>query len=152
MTQENAAPGAPSAQPDQTGKDFAIIVTCHIVAERCAGYFCERALHYREDAFAGYPADRPLRYVMLTCGGCCGRALQRKLIHQAGLLERKEQIGKERIVVHLSSCITRSNHHGPRCPHLDYLKELVRRVNIDLREDTHLSRESCERRAAGHYD
>ena len=133
-------------------KDFVIIVTCHLVAQRCGGYFCERALHHREDAFRDYPAQHPLRHTMVSCGGCCGRALQRKLTHQAGLLQRKESIGKERIVVHLSSCITRSNHHGPRCPHLDYLKELVARINIDLREDTHLSRKSCERRDAGRYD
>jgi hypothetical protein len=36
-------------------KDYIAIVQCHIVKERCSGYFCERAFHHRLGGFAVYP-------------------------------------------------------------------------------------------------
>ena len=133
-------------------KDYIAIVRCHIVAERCSGYFCEMAFHQRTGGFAEYPKDRHYRTLYLTCGGCCGRALQRKLSHLARRLSQKENLGKERIVVQFSSCITKENHHGPRCPHLDYLKTIVGRLGIDFREDTRISQKAEDRRKAGEYE
>ncbi len=132
-------------------KEVAIILQCHIVTERCGGYFCERALTHREDAFAGYPAAKPLRHVMMSCGGCCGRAAQRKISNYLSKLKQKEGIDRERVVLHLSSCITRSNYHGPKCPHLDYLRELIARLKLDVVDDTHLSKTATRRRAEGLY-
>jgi len=134
-----------------TEKLYIVIVRCELVAQRCSGYFCEKAFHERSGGFAAYPKELAYRTLYITCGGCCGRALQRKLSHLARRIRQKEQIGKEQIVVQLSSCITRDNHHGPPCPHLDYIKTLVRRLNIDLREDTRISPKAEERRKAGEY-
>ena len=136
---------------DLNAKDYVAVVQCDIVMERCSGYFCEKALHERTGGFASYPAAKPYRHLMLTCGGCCGRALQRKLANLCTQLEKKEGIGRGRIVVQLSSCITRDNHHGPPCPHLDYLKTLIARLGLDLLEDTRLSAKSEERREEGLY-
>jgi len=136
---------------DLAEKDYVVIVQCHIVKERCSGYLCERAFHERTGGFADYPADRAYRHINLTCGGCCGRALQRKLVNLKNQLRKREGIEKDRIVVQLSSCITKDSFHGPRCPHLDYLKTLVERLGIDIREDTRISPKSEQRRADGMY-
>ena len=132
-------------------KTYIVIVRCEIVAESCSGYFCEKSFHERSGGFAAYPQDRAYRTLYITCGGCCGKALQRKLSHLARRIGQREQIGKEQIVVQLSTCITRDNHHGPPCPHLDSIKTLVRRLDIDLREDTRISPKAEERRQSGEY-
>ncbi|MHC4405028.1 MAG: CGGC domain-containing protein [Planctomycetota bacterium] len=132
-------------------KRYVAVVQCAIVKERCSGYACERAFHERTGGFTLYPKQRALRTLYLTCGGCCGRAVQRKLAHLAGKLSKEEDLGKERIVVHLSSCITQDNFHGPPCPHLDYLKTLIARIGLDVCEDTHVSPTAEKRRDQGLY-
>ncbi|HEY3285097.1 MAG TPA: CGGC domain-containing protein [Armatimonadota bacterium] len=132
-------------------KDYIVIVQCDIVKERCSGYFCEKAFHERAEGFAPYPAEKPYRTLYMTCGGCCGRALHRKLMNLTTNLKRREGIPADRVVVQLSTCITRSSYHGPACPHLDYLKTLVERVGLDLAEDTHLSPKAVARREQGIY-
>jgi len=132
-------------------KDYIVVVQCEIVKERCSGYFCEKAFHERADGFAAYAKDRPYRIVYLTCGGCCGRAVQRKLTHLARLLKKQEGMDRDRIVVQLSSCITKDNFHSPRCMFADYMKELIARAGFECREDTHLSPQAEGRRAKGVY-
>ena len=73
-------------------KDYIVVVQCHIVKERCSGYFCERAFHDRQGGFAAYPKERAFRTIYMTCGGCCGRALHRKLSHLARKIQDKEGI------------------------------------------------------------
>jgi predicted metal-binding protein len=136
---------------DLTEKDYIVVVQCHIVKERCSGYLCERAFHRREGGFADYPADRDYRTIHITCGGCCGRALQRKLVNLIGQHTKKEGVERDRIVVQLSSCITTDNHHGPPCPHLDYLLTLIERVGLDVRMNTVISGATEKRRADGLY-
>ena len=136
---------------DLSQKDYVIVVQCEIVKQRCSGYFCEKAFHERTGGFADYPSERPYRTLTLTCGGCCGRALHRKLEHLVGKIGKREGIAPERIVVQLSSCITKNNYHGPPCPHLDYLKTLIDRVGLDWREDTKISAKAEERRREGVY-
>ncbi len=133
-------------------KDYIVVVQCHIVAQRCSGYYCEKAFAQRSGGFAVYSKQRPYRTLYLTCGGCCGRALQRKLTHLARQIEKGEAIGKDRIVVQLSSCITRDNFHGPPCPHLDYLKTLIARTGLDVCEDTQISETSEKRRREDRYE
>lgn len=133
-------------------KDYLAVVQCHLVMQRCSGYYCELALHERTGGFAKFPADKPRRVVYLTCGGCCGRALGRKLSHLAQQLGKREGVGRERIGVWLASCITRDNYHGPICPHLDYMKTLIARLGLDVFEDTTISKRSRERREAGVYE
>jgi len=136
---------------DLQEKEYIAVVQCDIVMERCSGYFCEKALRERSGGFAGYPAEKTYRYLMLTCGGCCGRALQRKLANLCTQLEKQEGITRDRIVVQLSSCITKESHHGPTCPHLDYLKTLIGRLDLDLMEDTRISDKSEALREVGIY-
>lgn len=132
-------------------KTYIVIVQCHIVKERCSGYFCENAFHERKGGFADYPKERGYRTLFLTCGGCNGRALHRKLTHLARQLKRYEDIEKDRIVVQLSSCVTKDNYHAPPCPHLEYLHTLISRIGLDVREDTRISALSEKRRKEGRY-
>jgi len=132
-------------------KDYIVVVQCEIVKQRCPGYFCEKALHERADGFAAYPKGGDLRIIYITCGGCCGKAVQRKLTLLARKIKEQEGIGKDRIVVQLSSCITRDNFHSPQCMFTDYMKELIARAGIECREDTHLSAKAEGRRASGKY-
>ncbi|MHC4237327.1 MAG: CGGC domain-containing protein [Planctomycetota bacterium] len=132
-------------------KDYLVIVQCDIVKQRCPGYLCEKAFHERTGGFAEYPADKPYRVINLTCGGCCGRALHRKLSLLKRTLKKKEDIDKDKIIVQLSSCITKDNYHAPPCPHLDYLKALIAKIGIDYREDTEINEKSEKRRVERVY-
>jgi predicted metal-binding protein len=136
---------------DLTEKKYIIIVQCHIVKERCPGYLCEKALTERSGGFANYPKDTSYRMISLDCGGCCGRALQRKLSLFARTIKKKEAIEKDQCVVHLSSCITKDNFHAPPCPHLDYLRTLIQRVGLECVDDTVISPTSEKRRQQGLY-
>ena len=133
------------------GKDYIAVVQCHLVKQLCPGYFCEKSFHEREGGFAGYPAERSYRVLYLTCGGCCGRAVHRKLGNLVRSLKKQEGIEKDRIVVQLSSCMVKDNYHGPPCPHLDYLKTLIGKLGLDLVEGTMISDTAEERRQAGVY-
>jgi len=53
--------------------------------------------------------------------------------------------------VQLSSCITNYSYHGPACPHLGYLKELIGKLGLDVRETTSISQKAEKRRQAGRY-
>jgi len=136
---------------DLSDTDYVVIVQCDIVRQRCSGYFCEKAFHERADGFAAYPADKPLRALYLTCGGCCGKGVQRRLTHLGRMIQKHEGIGRDRIVVQFASCITRDNYHSPRCPFADYMKDLAARAGFRSREDTHLSPLAEARRAEGRY-
>jgi predicted metal-binding protein len=133
-------------------KQFIAVVQCHLVKQRCSGYLCERAFHQRLGGFARYPADAPLRSMHLTCGGCCGRPVQRKLANLLKMIRKKEGIERDRVGVHLSSCITRDNHHGPPCPHLEYLEAVIGKLGLDVVRDTTLSERAEQRRAEGVYE
>jgi predicted metal-binding protein len=137
---------------DLNDKDYIVIVQCHIVKERCSGYNCERAFNERTGGFAAYPKEKAYRMLSLTCGGCCGRAVHRKLSNLIRQINKAEGITKDRIVVQLSSCITKDNFHSSPCPHLNYLKSLIAKLGLDIREDTYISKESEIRRKAGLYD
>jgi len=63
----------------------------------------------------------------------------------------REGIEKDQIVVQLSSCITKDSYHGPRCPHLDYLKKLIAKLDLDICEDTTISQKAEAKRKAGIY-
>ncbi len=136
---------------DLATKEYVVILQCHIVKERCPGYLCEKAFRERTGGFADYPKDKPTRYLSLTCGGCCGRASHRKLTRLLGTIAKKEGITKDRIVVQLSSCMAKDNYHAPPCPHLDYIKTLIERIGLDVREGTVISEKSEQRRRGGRY-
>ncbi|MBL7186638.1 MAG: CGGC domain-containing protein [Phycisphaerae bacterium] len=137
---------------DLKDKDYVAIVQCHIVKERCSGYNCEKAFNERTGGFSAYPKDKAYRMLNLTCGGCCGRALQRKLSNLIRRIKKQEQIGKDRIVVKLASCLTKDNFHSSPCPHLDYLKSLITKLGLDMCEDTYIYEKSEKRRKEGLYN
>jgi predicted metal-binding protein len=132
-------------------KDYLVVVQCEIVKQRCSGYHCEQAFHGRTGGFAASKKGVPLRMLAITCGGCCGKALQRKLTHLARRAAKVEGIGKDRMVVQFASCITKDNFHSPRCLFVDYMKDLAARAGFDVREDTQLDAKAESRRAAGAY-
>ena len=132
-------------------KVYIAVVQCYIVKQRCSGYFCEKAFNERIGGFSDYPRDKEYRILYLTCGGCCGRATHRKLSHLLHKIKKKEGIDKEKIVVQLSSCITKDNYHGPICPHIDYLKKLIGKLGLDVREDTSIDDTAEKRRKTGLY-
>jgi len=132
-------------------KDYVVIVQCHIVKERCSGYNCELAFNERTGGFSAYPKDKAYRKLNLTCGGCCGRAVQRKLSNLTRRIKKKEGIAKDRIVVQLASCLTKDNFHSSPCPHLDYIKSLIVKLGLDMCDDTYIDEKSEKRREAGVY-
>ena len=136
---------------DLKDKDYIVIVQCHIVKERCPGYNCERAFNERTGGFAGYSREKKCRMLSLTCGGGCGRAVHRKLSNLIRQINKAEGITKDRIVVQLSSCITKDNFHSSPCPHIDYLNNLIAKLGLDVCEDTYINETSEKRRKAGLY-
>jgi len=136
---------------DLKDKDYIVIVQCHIVKERCSGYNCEKAFNERTGGFAAYPNKKVYRMLNMTCGGCCGQAVHRKLSNLIRRINKAEGITKDRIVVQLSSCITKDNFHSTPCPHLDYLKSLIAKLGLDVRYDTYIDEKSEKRRREGLY-
>ena len=133
-------------------KSYVVVIQCDIVMQRCSGYLCERAFNERTGGFSSYPKDKSYRTIYMTCSGCCGRAVHRKLGDLIGMIKKIESVKKEEIVVHLASCITRDNYHAPPCPHLDYLKSLIQgKHSLDLVEDTYISQKSEKLREKGVY-
>jgi predicted metal-binding protein len=132
-------------------KEYIVIVQCHLVKQRCSGYFCEKSFNERTGGFANFAKDKSYRTLNITCGGCCGQTLQRKLTHLIRTLKKQESIGKEKVVVQLSTCITKDNFHGPQCPHLDYLKTIINKTGVDFQEDTRISKLAEKRRKEGLY-
>jgi len=134
-----------------TQKQYIVLVQCHIVKERCPGYLCEKAFHERTGGFSQYPKDRAYRMLSMTCGGCCGRAVHRKLTQFLRTIAKKEGITKEQVVVQLSSCITNDNYHAPPCPHLDYIRTLIARIGLDVLDTSVVSATAEKRRREGRY-
>jgi predicted metal-binding protein len=132
-------------------KTYIAIVQCDIVKQRCSGYFCEKSFNERSGGFSQYPKEKSFRTIYMTCGGCFGRAVHAKLSNLIDRLKKYEKIGKERILVHLSSCITKENYHGFPCPHREYLEGLIEKLGLDFLEDTYISNKAEERRKAGIY-
>ena len=138
---------------DFAGKEFVVVVQCdQTVHDVCAGAYCEHAFTARKDGFARYSKNQPLRYISISCGGCTGRAVLRKLMSLRKILKKSEQFDDaSKIIVHLSSCITRASHHGPRCPHIDTIKGQIERAGLDHVEDTRISPRAEQERQAGRY-
>jgi len=133
-------------------KVYIVVVQCHIVMERCSGYFCEKSFTERKGGFSDYSKEKIYRTLYLTCGGCCGKAVHRKLSDLIKMIKKKEEIGKDGIIVHLASCITKDNYHGPPCPHIDYLRTMIKdKLSLDLCENTAVSETAEKRRKKGVY-
>lgn len=133
-------------------KSYVVVVQCdQTVHQVCPGFLCEHAFNARTGGFSRYPADRKMRYISITCGGCPGTSVLRKLMNLRHNFKKREQMDPDVAMVHLSTCITRSNHHGPRCPHIDYIKGQVARAGFDCVEDSRISDLAEKRRQQGMY-
>jgi len=133
-------------------KKYIVTVQCHIVKEHCSGYLCEYAFNERSGAFSEYKNRENLRFLSLTCGGCCGRALHRKLSNLLQQLKKKEDIEKDEVQVHFSSCISFESYHGDICPHKKYLEDLVSdKLGLDFIDGSKISNLTEKRREEGHY-
>jgi len=133
-------------------KNYVVVLQCHIVKERCSGYFCEHAFTKRTGKFDIYPENSEIRFLPLTCGGCCGKATHRKLASLVNQIKKKEQIEKDRIAVHFSSCIALDSYHGLPCPHKDYLKTMVSdKLGLELIEGSKITELTEKRRQKGVY-
>jgi predicted metal-binding protein len=131
---------------------YVVALQCHIVKERCSGYLCELAFQERSGGFTNYADQDQIRFLPMTCGGCCGRATLRKLSNLIKMLKKKEGVEKDRITVHLASCVCKDNYHAPPCPHQSYLEELIRdKLSLTLAYGTRISKTAEKRRADGLY-
>ena len=131
---------------------YIVALQCHIVKERCSGYLCELAFQERSGGFTAYGHDEQLRFLPLTCGGCCGRATLRKLSNLIKQLKAKEGVDKSQITVHLASCVCKDNYHAPPCPHQSYLETLVaEKLGLDIAYGTKISKTAEKLRATGKY-
>lgn len=129
-----------------------VVIQCdQSVHQVCPGFLCEHAFNARTGGFARYPVDQDMRYISISCGGCPGTTVLRKLTNLIRNLKKREQTDTDAVVVHLASCISRSNHHGPRCPHIDYIKGQVARARLDCVEDSRISQLAEKRREQGMY-
>lgn len=129
-----------------------LVVQCAQVTDQvCPGCLCEHAFTARTGGFTRYHGMENIRYNAFSCGGCPGRPVLRKLINYKRNLKKRENLSPDVVTVHLSSCITKSNHHGPRCPHIDYIKRQVGETGFRCVEDSRISAKSEEHRQAGRY-
>ena len=131
---------------------FVLIVQCDKSRERCSGFACTNSFYNREGFFKGRGYEEGVRYLALTCGGCCGTGLAMKLEHFSKKLLKKTDIKKEEVAVHLSSCMVTDNYHHDRCPNIAYIKDIVRKKGYgDVVDGTYLSEASERKRCAGVY-
>ena len=115
------------------GIKYVLIIQCDIARQRCSGFACTDSFYNRAGFFKDCGYAHGVRYIALTCGGCCGASLASKLEH-------------------LSSCMVTDNYHHDRCPHLDYIKALVLKKGFKhIVEGTFKSENATKKRAAGIY-
>lgn len=129
---------------------YVVIIQCDIAHRRCSGFACTNAFYNKDGAFEDYSEDT--RYISFTCGGCCGKNIASKLEHLSKKLAKKSNITKDEVVVHLSSCMVTDNHHYDRCPHLEYIKNIVAKKGYkNIVDGSYISAAATKKRAAKVY-
>lgn len=108
---------------------YVVIIQCEIAQRRCSGFACTNAFYDRKGKFKDYNED--VKYISFTCGGCCGKGVSSKLEHLCKKMISKKNIKPEEIKVHLSTCMVTDNHHYDRCPHIDYIKNIILKRGFD---------------------
>ena len=127
------------------------IIQCDLALQRCPGFFCDRAFVNKSGGFQGLNIVESARKLNISCGGCCGRAIHRKLQLLAAKAKKYDQIEKDEIHVKLASCISKDNYHGPPCPNLEYIKKLIEKTGLKYSMDTAVSEKAETRRNSGVY-
>jgi len=126
-----------------------VIIQCEDVVKRCSGFLCMNDFYEKNGKFENYPEN--VRYMAVTCGGCCGNLLTPKL-ENLGMRLKKAEISKDDVVIHFASCVCSDNAHRQPCPFMNRMKALLIKKgfnNIVL--GTHISKKAEEKRQAGIY-
>lgn len=130
---------------------YVVIIQCDIAHKRCSGFACTNAYYNRDELFKDY--DDNTRYISFTCGGCCGKTIASKLEHFSKKLKAKNNIDKSEVVVHLSSCMVNDNYHYDRCPHIDYIKNIIAKKGYEkVVEGSYISKGATNKRENGQYN
>ncbi len=90
--------------------------------------------------------------MMFECGGCCGKEVSSLLGHLSRKLKEEDIIKKNEVVIHLASCMVTDNHHYDRCPHINYIKNIIEKQGYrNVIEGTLLAKVSEKKRELGIY-
>lgn len=131
-------------------KKYVVIIQCDIALKRCSGFACTDSFTGRKKVFSEY--DKDVNYISMSCGGCCGKGVSSKLSHLSQKLSKYTDIKKAEVAVHLSSCMVKDNHHYDRCPHIDYIKNIIeKRGYKDVIEGSYISDNAERKREKGIY-
>lgn len=125
-----------------------VVIQCDIVCKRCSGYACMNTFVNREGTFQEYPPDT--RFLLMTCGGCCGAGVAAKLEHLSNKI-RKYKDDKKTVTVHLASCIVSDCYHRPPCPFRNYIAQIVERKGYPLVKGTFIYKNTEMKREKGIY-
>ncbi len=129
--------------------ELVVIIQCEDVVKRCSGFLCMNDFYDRTGKFTEYPEG--VRYMTMTCGGCCGNLLTPKL-ENLGMRLRKAGMNKDDVTFHFASCVCSDNSHRLPCPFMGRMKALLQRkgfTNIVL--GSHISQKAQAKRDAGIY-
>ncbi|MDP4143376.1 MAG: CGGC domain-containing protein [Bacillota bacterium] len=130
---------------------YVVIIQCDIAHRRCSGFACTNAFYNKDKVFKDYGEN--VRYISFTCGGCCGKGVASKLEHFSKKLKAKNNINKDEVVVHLSSCMVTDNYHYDRCPHADYIRSIVVKKGYEkIIEGSYISPGATRKRESGEYN
>lgn len=130
-------------------KKFVVIIQCELVHKKCSGFACTDSFYNRDEMFKSYKENT--KYISFTCGGCCGKLVSGKLSHFSKKILKKTDYKKDEVIVHLASCMTSDNYHSDRCPHIDYIKDIIVKRGYDFLEGTYISKNSEIKREKGIY-
>ena len=130
-------------------KKFVVIIQCELVHKKCSGFACTDSFYNRDEMFKSYKENT--KYISFTCGGCCGKLVSGKLSHFSKKILKKTDYKKDEVIVHLASCMTSDNYHSGRCPHIDYIKDIIVKRGYDFLEGTYISKNAEIKREKGIY-
>jgi predicted metal-binding protein len=115
---------------------------------RCSGYNCTKSFYNKTGKFEDYPETE---YLSFSCGGCDGKGISAKLQHLDKVLKRDEII-KDDVVVHFSTCISHDNTHHDRCPNIGIMRKIILKRGFEnIIEGTEINPLSEKRRQEGLY-
>ena len=131
--------------------NYIVIIQCDIALRRCSGFSCTNSFYNKEYSFKNY--DNTVKYISFSCGGCCGKGIASKLEHFSKKLKNKTNINKNEVIIHLASCMVTDNHHYDRCPHIDYIKKIIKKKGyINIKEGSYISEGAKKKREKGEYN
>ena len=135
---------------DKKSIRYVVVIQCDHTLKRCSGFACTEAFFGRSAGFDGYGDD--VKYLTMSCGGCCGAPVAGKLEHLGMKLRTLTDIKKSEVAVHLATCVVTDNRHHDRCPYVDYIKNIIRKNGFEnIVEGSYQSKASSKLREKGVY-